>query len=637
MFNNPYLKDSTSLDLDPPINSTIKQNRESFGVEIEGKERVLAPDMGGLYKAVGKPHSRGGMKVDLPDGSFVFSNDKSLALDETDHDLFELKKGGNFNKANNTPSKVLRRNVDENHYNSMIQKVTDPHTDEITKRSAGLMLNKYEDALGKIAFVQEGKKDFPTGIPEFAQDVAPVYATDVKDKIMEQDQYMKKGGVVNPYLPKARLGYFVDPYGKAKTTQGAITPTGESNSYNRGPEYLKMWEKNIPGISGWDNKRAQDAIYDYQMVHNPRAVKDMWGQYGNTNQGRQFKDINALTDNKGVFAPGYDAHLGELKKAYTDGMFGARQMVPTEPDTAQEPTTAVVRNYPVPKPVAPATSMGITPSVNTPAAPLEPGKADAPAVPGKTKDITWNFNPYQKANMAADALSYMSVKQEFPYRSQVQSPLVEMERMNPQAALNSVDNSTYQNYQNSRVLNPYMSAGNNMQAYGQALDAKNQIHGQYDNQNNQIANQQNLTNNQIQTRDQQVNVAADQQYYKESVEGRKNFDNLKQVAFNNLRSTYNDAVNQNQQLAYTLATQPNAPFDYNFKTGQFALNGKRSILDVQDPNAKGDSVIELVKSLKQQGYSDDLIGNIVKSKTIQNWNPAPQKKGGMINPYRKKK
>lgn len=101
------------------------------------------------------------MAVNFEPDSFVFSDDKSLAFTEAEQELFEFKKGGSKNPYNNTPSKVLARNVPEKDYNKLVQNLEDKNKDEVSKRSSAMMLDKYAGVVGGIAYLQEAKKGFP--------------------------------------------------------------------------------------------------------------------------------------------------------------------------------------------------------------------------------------------------------------------------------------------------------------------------------------------------------------------------------------------------------------------------------------------------------------------------------------------
>ena len=113
-------KENPSINGQPKINTTIKENPYRSNVEIEGGELILQPDLSALFKANGKKHSQGGMDVLLRPDSFVFSDFKDLSFTEDDKELFELKKGGSISPYKNTPAEVVKKNVDVKHYNTLI-------------------------------------------------------------------------------------------------------------------------------------------------------------------------------------------------------------------------------------------------------------------------------------------------------------------------------------------------------------------------------------------------------------------------------------------------------------------------------------------------------------------------------------
>jgi hypothetical protein len=147
---------------------------------------------------------------------------------------------------------------------------------------------------------------------------------------MFEEQMMAYGG----YIPKAQDGITLYPGGSTKT------PTGQENKYNKDASYLTQWESLIPGISKYSNQKAQEAIYDYTLEKNPDEIRTMWNTYGLTAAG--LKDpIFRKKYGKGIF----DANklskdeLKELRRAYADKFFGARQLenkFPVTPAVAVE-------------------------------------------------------------------------------------------------------------------------------------------------------------------------------------------------------------------------------------------------------------------------------------------------------------
>ena len=251
-FNSSFYPDTTiedmpSLNVDPKINTTIKENPYRSNVEIEKDEVILQPDLSALFKAMGKKHSGGGIDVALRPDAFVFSDDKSLAFGEKDHKLFEFKKGGSFAPDKNTPADVLKRNVDVKHYNTLVANIMDIKKDDLAKKSSTLMLEKYIKTLGNIAYLQEVKKDFPQGMPSFSEGTAPVYNAELKDEVMEQKQYAKYGGTV-------MQGGGRNPFRYEQTARGIQVPppvvppgtptnpyTGRDRTTGKLPPYPGAW------------------------------------------------------------------------------------------------------------------------------------------------------------------------------------------------------------------------------------------------------------------------------------------------------------------------------------------------------------------------------------------------------------
>lgn len=184
---------SNAVNSDKEISSKIKAiPEEDANSEIEKGELVLDPETGAIHKALGKSHSKGGTPVNLKDNSFIFSNFKDLAINRKEKDLFEFKYGGTKPK-NNTPAKVLDKEIDIQHHNKMIDVLQDSKKyDDILNNSAKLMVLKNLEKAGQVAFLQESKKNNPT--PDFAKNTAPIYSSDTDDEIKQSMQYLQSGG-----------------------------------------------------------------------------------------------------------------------------------------------------------------------------------------------------------------------------------------------------------------------------------------------------------------------------------------------------------------------------------------------------------------------------------------------------------
>lgn len=296
-------EDSPSIYHQPPINTHIAENPYRQNVEIERDEVVLRPDLSALHKAGGRKHTRGGTPVYLQPESFVFSDDPSLAISPGDKERFELKESGASPARRNTPARVLQHNVDLKHYNRLMTLVADPTADKVAKDSAGLMLQKYLQTIGGIAYLQEEKKDFPQGLPAVAHGTAPVFDSLLDEELAEQKQYAKYGGLIKAqkgrYLTVRDKNHqlfgkkvYYDPSVPGSVRFGDETHMGEvfpvdnqliqrwiaedSNGLDRQGMYQRSSRFNpyfeYPGDNGFDAKGAAAKAIDPFTYTPPRAV-----------------------------------------------------------------------------------------------------------------------------------------------------------------------------------------------------------------------------------------------------------------------------------------------------------------------------------------------------------------------------
>jgi len=140
--------------------------REEANLEAEGGETVYGDINGdGMPEQntiKGPRHSEGGVPLNLPEGTFIFSDTKSMRV--KDCEILQM-----FNKPcgkkSYTPAD-LAKVFDLNSYREILQ---DPDSDKLDVRTAERMLKNYTVKLGALALAQEAMKGFPQGIPAVAQ------------------------------------------------------------------------------------------------------------------------------------------------------------------------------------------------------------------------------------------------------------------------------------------------------------------------------------------------------------------------------------------------------------------------------------------------------------------------------------
>jgi len=150
--------------------------RDQANIEVEGGESVIG-DVNNdgtmeLMHFQGKRHSEGGIPVNIPEGSFIFSDTKSLTIKDKEviEKIFNLP----FRKQGYTPGEISKKYE----INTYIEILKDDNADPLSKRSAGEMLKKNKQKLGILAFIQESMKGFPDGIPAIAEEVLATMGID---------------------------------------------------------------------------------------------------------------------------------------------------------------------------------------------------------------------------------------------------------------------------------------------------------------------------------------------------------------------------------------------------------------------------------------------------------------------------
>jgi hypothetical protein len=192
---------------DKPTNNTVGTTltpvpRDEANIEAERGETVVFPDADGSVahaKIGGKRHSEGGTPLNVPDGSFVFSDFRGLLIKNKDvlKDIFNV--GGSKSK---TPAEIAKK-YDINSYKEILK---DPTADPMDKRTAQLMIENNMKKLGQLALIQEGMKGFPDGIPDIA---APLMGSDIaQGQPIPQQQQQEGQPPMAKYggLPKAQAG-----------------------------------------------------------------------------------------------------------------------------------------------------------------------------------------------------------------------------------------------------------------------------------------------------------------------------------------------------------------------------------------------------------------------------------------------
>ena len=161
MTDNPYESVSNTLQ---PV------DRAQANIEAERGETAYGDFNNDGHnehmKIGGKRHTQGGTPLNVPEGTFIYSDTKKLRIGGPVL--------GQFGKSPDTKQKYtpaqLAKQYDVNKYQAILD---DPYTDKMAKSTAARMIDNYQKKLGGLALVQEAMKGFPQGIPDVAMSVLP--------------------------------------------------------------------------------------------------------------------------------------------------------------------------------------------------------------------------------------------------------------------------------------------------------------------------------------------------------------------------------------------------------------------------------------------------------------------------------
>jgi hypothetical protein len=190
-------------------------DRSMANVETEGGETVFLPDKEGLpahYRIHGPRHYEGGVPMNIPPDSFVFSDTKSMRIKDAD-----LLKEFGMPASNKgyTPAEIAKK-YDINKFRRILQ---DPDSDKLQIQTAELNIANFQIKLGKLALIQESMKGFPGGIPLVAMPYLAKYNIDPAMILPTDLQSAGEG-----QMPMARYGGSMSTY----QVGGQVTPEQEA-------------------------------------------------------------------------------------------------------------------------------------------------------------------------------------------------------------------------------------------------------------------------------------------------------------------------------------------------------------------------------------------------------------------------
>jgi hypothetical protein len=189
--------------------------REQANLEAEGGETVVG-DLTGIgipqhFTISGPRHAQGGVPMDLPDNSFIFSDFNQMTIkDPTALEYFgkAVKKGGKGKGY--TPAEIAKQYDN----NKNIETLKNKNSDKLDRKTAELNLRNNNMKLGALALLQEAKKGFENGIPELSYPYLEKLGVNPEEMFGQQEQGLpqaKKGGAVKKLKRKQDGGMMPPP------------------------------------------------------------------------------------------------------------------------------------------------------------------------------------------------------------------------------------------------------------------------------------------------------------------------------------------------------------------------------------------------------------------------------------------
>lgn len=291
------------------VSKTIQEvPREEANIEAEKGETIYADvDGDGMYEHLnieGKRHTQGGTPLNVPEGSFVFSDTAKMRI----KDPATLNKFGlSPRKGGYTPAEIAKK-YDVNKYKGILQ---DPNSDQMMKNTAMLMIKSFQRKLAELALIQESMKGFPQGIPEMCRGVLP----DEMLAAIEQQIQQQGGGEQQPEEGSEQQQPELTPEEQAIMSQEDMMMPEEQG--------MAMEEQpmgRMGGMYAYGGFVDEDDEYDdYYNYGNPLYTMQVGGGTPPDDWSKDYAEIEAYFN-----SPDSNDLKEEMWKRYKSSAVGAR-------------------------------------------------------------------------------------------------------------------------------------------------------------------------------------------------------------------------------------------------------------------------------------------------------------------------
>ena len=524
--------------------------REEANIEAEKGETALVPTEDGLkhFNIGGNRHVNGGTPLNVPQGTFIYSDTKKMKLGGSVLGMF----GKSPESKNKYTPAQLAKQYDLNKYEAILN---DPNADYIKKRTAELMINSNKNKLAQLALVQEGKKGFPQGIPAVAQE----YLAKLKGGITQAPN--------NEMADEAdELGFASDQpemaYGGLAMAQEGLETDLNWRGYSYAP-----WQGNKKDKAFATDKSSEDI---YKMAYD--------------------KGYRGSPDNQS---------LQEWLGVDPDIKFGSNSVKALENYAAPiasittPPTLSVTGDVVGPKPAENQVT-STTQDINAPT----PGELGN----NKSKPVPQGMLRPDKLNLLNKLRELGSVKQYTPWApASPDYQYITPTYYSPDRALAENAGLAGDMARASAMLAGPAGRLANTGLYGKAADSAASIIGKYAGMNVNLANTANQENSALYNKALQESSVRAKNLYDAGIIGKQQYQNAINEAANNLTQAYSSAWNNAAQWNMMNQTDQHGYIDPN--TGRYVKKYDKPFDFTNDAAGSGNTASQYDALVKH--YTDE--------------------------------
>jgi hypothetical protein len=580
--------------------------RELANVEAEGGETVygdLDGDGGMEHMKINGPrHSQGGTPLNLPEGSFIFSDTAKMKIKDPEvlkYFGLPAKKGGY------TPAEIAKR-YDINKYKAIME---DENSDELNKNTAQLMVENYNKKLAYLSMVQESMKGFPQGVPEVAQSQEAEYGGYILPEAQNGRQQPKDDVIFTPefqqiladlrnsqgvdmiYSPRIISGDNRVPLNQARQASGLYGDV-KMDEIDEFKQRHQWYFKNKPN---WNPANKKDVL-DFQKRYDEEHAKAYGFSYFTGKRKFDKKDrlfgeytYNAppvLKSEKEVQYWACDPDGGGVK-ALNPNIPGLKYRfgVFTSYEAAKEACIGKPKDPP----------------------PAEPELEKPNEANFRNEELPFGYMTPDLVNLAAAAM--VPPKKYMPYRAPINLPRVSPTFYDPNreiAAQNETANILSQSA--AMFANPQAYMANAARLQGNLAEGVANTMARTQNQNVGVANQFAGVNADIIGKENMLNAQRANELYDAGVIANQQFDNSRRLYNQNLARTFNQAWANRMGLAMLNAVNPIYRVDPTTGRSYFVRGYDTRMLGrgAGSGTTAGRSFIDLKNQFLKEGYSESL-------------------------------